>query len=412
MKKLSIYVVILSIIFYSCSENNQTTGKTSFSSSFSFDADDFLNRDTDGNILKIEDAGSTDKKANMFKPEFSNLYNLVRKTKDMEGAIIVSGSPEDYLTGVPDKTDDKVKASLNQFNVDLDEHIKTFFSHSKKLVPTRLKTRPAGNVSFNPIASGNENYHVYHLSFAAGYAEKNAGSQKKKKEHPEYQKGITIYVPKEKAGETRIGAASLRGTHISSTEAAINMSADNSYRFSIPGGGNIEASILGDSVYTVTGNFVIYDLKNGYYDTIPLNLKKYVIESSMALDMDGHIKENVDSLISNKVQNRTKLNYIRSQISDTSNIIPAKSKEKKIWSEDEIKELDNNDACYESQKLMKELKKLQKNYYSKLTLDKKNKLNIFHVYLESNDFLKKRLGELEEAKKDLFFEDGQFLKES
>lgn len=286
---------------------------TSLSSSFSFDADDFLNRDDKGEIVKSEDAGSTDKKASMFKPEFANLFNLVRKTKDMEGAIIVSGSPEDYPGGVPDKTDDNVKGSLVQFNTDLKSHIATFLQHSKKLTPTKLKGRPAGSLNFQPIASGNENYQAYHITFAQGYAEKYAGSEKKQKEHPEYKKGITIFVPKEKAGETRIGAASLRGTHISNTEAAINMSADNTYRFNIPGGGNIEASKIGDSAYTVTGNFVNYNRRNGKYDTIPLNPKKYEIGSSMALDMDGHIKEAVDSLISNLVKNRAIKNYHNSQ---------------------------------------------------------------------------------------------------
>lgn len=286
---------------------------TSLSSSFSFDADDFLNRDDKGEIVKSEDAGSTDKKASMFKPEFANLFNLVRKTKDMEGAIIVSGSPEDYPSGVPDKTDDKVKGSLVQFNTDLKSHIATFLQHSKKLTPTKLKGRPAGSLNFQPIASGNENYQAYHITFAQGYAEKYAGSEKKQKEHPEYKKGITIFIPKEKAGETRIGAASLRGTHISNTEAAINMSADNTYRFNIPGGGNIEASKIGDSAYTVTGNFVNYNRRNGKYDTIPLNPKKYEIGSSMALDMDGHIKEAVDSLISNLVKNRAIKNYHNSQ---------------------------------------------------------------------------------------------------
>lgn len=286
---------------------------TSLSSSFTFDSDDFLNRDDKGDIITSEDAGSTDKKASMFKPEFANLFNLVRKTKDMEGAIIVSGSPEDYPSGVPDKTDDNVKGSLVQFNTDLKSHIATFLQHSKKLTPTKLKGRPAGNLNFQPIASGNENYQAYHITFAQGYAEKYAGSEKKQKEHPEYKKGITIFIPKEKAGETRIGAASLRGTHISNTEAAINMSADNTYRFNIPGGGNIEASKIGDSAYTVTGNFVNYNRRTGKYDTIPLNPKKYEVGSSMALDMDGHIKEAVDSLITNLVKNKAVKNYHNSQ---------------------------------------------------------------------------------------------------
>ena len=278
--------------------------KTSFSSSFSFDSDDFLNRDANGNILKLEDPGSKSKTPNIYKPVFKNLYNLVDRAKSMEGAIIVSGSPEDYTDGVPDETDEKAKGTLNQFNVDLDEHIKTFFAHSKKLTPTKLKGRPAGNVSFQPIASGNENYQAYHITFATGYAEKHAGSEKKKKEHPEYAKGITIFVPKEKAGEIRIGAASLRGSTISNTEAAINMSPDNTYRFSIPNGGMIEASKIGDSVYTITGNLVEYNLQNGKYDTVPLNPKKYEIGSSLMLDMDGHIKRNVDTIIMNLIQNR------------------------------------------------------------------------------------------------------------
>jgi hypothetical protein len=315
-------------------------GKTSFSSTFSFDADDFLNRDANGNILELEDPLSSNKKAHMFKPEFKNLHNFVDKTQKMEGAIIVSGSPKDYPSGVPDKTDDKVKASLAQLNSDLDEHIKTFLAYSKQLTPTRLKARPAGNVSFNPIASGNENYHVYHISFSRGYAEKYAGSEKKKKEHPEYEKGITVFIPLEKAGETRIGAASLRGTHISNTEAAINMSPDNTYRFSIPGGGAIEVSKIGDSAYTVIGNLVEYNLQNGTYDTIPINPNKVEIKSSLELDMDGHIKENVDSLISNLVHNRTKLNYIRSQIGVTAHAKPVTSKEKKVWTKAEIQALD------------------------------------------------------------------------
>ena len=286
---------------------------TSLSSSFSFDGDDFLNRDARGNILKLADPGSESKEEVVFKPEFKNLYNLVDRTKSMEGAIIVSGSPEDYASGVPDKTDDKVKASLNQFNVDLDEHIKTFFSHSKKLTPTKLKGRPAGNVSFQPIASGNENYQAYHITFGSGYAEKHAGSEKKKKEHPEYAKGITIFVPKDKAAATRIGKASLRGSTISNTEAVINMSPDNTYRFSIPGGGTIEASKIGDSVYTIGGNNVVYNLQNGKYDTLPINSQKFEVGSSMALDMDGHIKRLADSLIMNKVNNVIKANHHKSK---------------------------------------------------------------------------------------------------
>ena len=278
--------------------------KSSLSSSFSFDGDNFLNRDEKGNIVEVEDAGSTDKKTSMFKPEFANLYNLVRKTTSMEGAIIVSGAPSDYPSGVPEKTDDKVKASLGQFNTDLKTHIATFLTNSKKLTPTKLKGRPAGNLDFQPIASGNENYQAYHITFAPGYAEKYAGSEKKQKEHPEYQKGITIFVPKEKAGETRIGAASLRGSNISNIEAAINMSPDNTYRFAIPNGGAIEASKIGDSAYTITGNLVEYNLQNGRYDTVPINPMKYEIGSSMALDMDGHIKRNVDTIIMNLIQNR------------------------------------------------------------------------------------------------------------
>ena len=340
MKQLFINLIIFSIFFYSCSKNKQTTGKTSFSSTFSFDSDDFLNRDEENNIVEVEDASSTDKKTSMFKPEFANLYNLVRKTTSMEGAIIVSGAPSDYPSGVPEKTDDKVNASLAQLNTDLDEHIKTFFAHSKQLTPTRLKARAAGNVSFNPIASGNENYHVYHISFSRGYAEKYAGSEKKKKEHPEYEKGITIFVPLAKAGETRIGAASLRGSNISNTEAVINMRPDHTYRFNIPGGGNLAACIEGDSVYTVTGYIVIYNLQNGNYDTLRINTEKYFVRSSLELDIDGHIKENVDSLISNVVHNRTKLNYNRSQNGDTPHAKPVTSKEKKVWTNAEIQALD------------------------------------------------------------------------
>jgi hypothetical protein len=288
-------------------------GNSGLSSSFSFDGDDFLNRDDKGNILKIEDAGSKDKNANIFKKDFKNLYNLVDKTKSMEGAIIVSGSPEDYPSGVPSKTDDKVKATLNQFNTDLDEHIKSFFAHSKKLTPTKLKGRPAGNVSFQPIASGNENYQAYHITFSEGYSNKYAESEKKQKEHPEYKKGLTIFVPKEKAGETRIGAASLRGTNISNTEAAINMSPDNTYRFSIPGGGAIEASKIGDSVYTITGNNVVYNLQNGKYDTLPINAMKYEVGASMAVDMDTYIKRHVDTMIMNKVNNVIKSNHHKSK---------------------------------------------------------------------------------------------------
>lgn len=294
-------------------KEGNSDAKSSLSSSFSFDSDDFLNRDDKGNVVETEDAGSTDKKSSMFKPEFANLFNLVRKTKDMEGAIIVSGAPTDYASGVPDKTDDNVKATLGQFNTDLKNHIATFLTHSKKLTPTKLKGRPAGNLDFQPIASGNENYQAYYIKFADGYANKYAESEKKKKEHPEYFKGITIFVPKEKAGETRIGAASLRGSHISNTEAAINMSADNTCRFSIPGGGSIEASKIGDSVYTIGGYHVEYNLNNGKYDTVPINSQKFEVGASMTLDMDGHFKRLADSLIVNKVQNVTLSNGHKAQ---------------------------------------------------------------------------------------------------
>jgi hypothetical protein len=294
-------------------KEGNSDAKSSLSLSFNFDSDDFLNRDDKGNILLLEDPGSKDKKPTIVKSEYKHLHNFVDKTQKMEGAIIVAGSPEDYASGVPDKTDDKVKASLAQLNSDLDEHLNTYWAHSKKLTPTKLKGRPAGKLDFQPIASGNENYQAYYITFAPGYAEKYAGSEKKKQEHPEYQKGITVFVPKEKAGETRIGAASLRGSQISNTEAAINMSPDNTYRFNIPGGGSIEASKIGDSAYTVTGNFVNYNRKNGKYDTIPLNPKKYEIGSSMALDMDGHIKEAVDSLIGNLIKNKAIKNYHNSQ---------------------------------------------------------------------------------------------------
>jgi len=66
----------------------------------------------------------------------------------------------------------------------------------------------------------------------------------------------------------------------------------------------IEASKIGDSVYTITGNLVEYNLQNGKYDTVPLNPKKYEIGSSLMLDMDGHIKRNVDTIIMNLIQNR------------------------------------------------------------------------------------------------------------
>ena len=340
MKQLIINLIILSIFFYSCSKNKQTTGKTSFSSSFSFDADDFLNRDDKGNILKMEDAGSTDKKVSMFKPEFANLYNLVRVTKDMEGAIVVSGSPKDYSSGIPDKTDDKVKASLVQFNTDIDEHVKTFLTHSKKLAPTRLKRRPAGNVSFNPIASGNENYHVYHITFSIGYANKYAESEKKKKEHPEYEKGITIFVPKEKAGVTRIGAASLRGTHISDREAIINISSDHTFKLNIPNGGNIEVSKIRDSIYIIYGYLVEYNLQNRGYDTVSINPNKIDFPFSLALDMDGHIKELRDSLINNFVQNRRKLNYIMSKSINNIHTTNSFDKKKKAWTNQEIQDID------------------------------------------------------------------------
>jgi hypothetical protein len=94
------------------------------------------------------------------------------------------------------------------------------------------------------------------------------------------------------------------------------------------------------SAYTVIGNLVEYNLQNGTYDTIPINPNKVEIKSSLELDMDGHIKENVDSLISNLVHNRTKLNYIRSQIGVTAHAKPVTSKEKKVWTKAEIQALD------------------------------------------------------------------------
>lgn len=294
-------------------KEGNSEGKTSLSLSFNFDADDFLNRDDKGNIRLLEDPGSKDKKATIVKSEFKHLHNFVDKAQKIEGAIIVSGAPTDYSDGVPDETDEVVKASLAQLNTDLDEHLKTFWAHSKKLTPTKLKGRPAGKLDFQPIASGNENYQAYHITFAPGYAEKYAGSEKKQKEHPEYKKGITVFIPKEKAGETRIGAASLRGTNISNIEAAINMSPDNTYRFSIPGGGNIEASKIGDSTYTIGGYNVAYNLQNGKYDTFPINAQKFEIGSSLALDMDGHMKRLADTLIITKVNNIIKANHHKSK---------------------------------------------------------------------------------------------------
>jgi hypothetical protein len=124
------------------------------------------------------------------------------------------------------------------------------------------------------------------------------------------------------------------------------MSPDHTYRYNIPNGGGFKAIKINDSIYTISGNLVLFNLQNNQYDTILINPNKIEVKYSLALDMDGHIKRNIDSIKKNFIQNQTKANYIKLQIADDVDLKTKKSETKKVWTKAEIDSLDKRQREY------------------------------------------------------------------
>jgi hypothetical protein len=237
---------------------------------FRFDVDNFTTIDDQGNESVSEEMTYT---VDLLKNVMDNPKVFFAK-----GAIGVDGK-------LPSGSDVKSKELVKALYEDLQT---TLYNVDRRKGSNK---RPAGSITFSPVAGGDENFHAYNIKLPSSYFDNYIGS----KENPGIMRdqkdiisnGVTIYVPVEESKKIKIGQQSIKGTTISAVEGMIGLSADNSFSRQIDDAMDYKISLdKKTGQYQVTGNAVAYNPGTGKMDTIPLNKLGIKSNWDMTVDLD------------------------------------------------------------------------------------------------------------------------------
>jgi hypothetical protein len=260
---------------------NNAGGATMAASSYNvrFDTDNAFTKDEQGN--------------KQISNQMGEVVDFVSKLRDTEGLMFSKGAPSGEASGV-----DPDAAKL--FRRLYDDIRNTLYDKSRK---PNDKGRPFGEITMQPVALGDAQYHAYHVKMRPEYFKKYMGT----KGEPGYartgevddngelmdaavsgkipEEGYTVYVPIESSKKTNIGARSLKGTSISYVEGNLALNPKGEYNINIPNGMNVTIKRnANQGYYMVSGNAVAYNPNTAKYDTVPLNALN--IKSQYGLDAD------------------------------------------------------------------------------------------------------------------------------
>lgn len=285
---------------------NNAGGATMAASTYNvrFDTDNAFTKDEQGN--------------KQISNQMGEVVDFVSKLKDTEGLMFSKGAP----SGDNGRTVDADAAKL--FRRLYDDIRNTLYDKSRK---PNDKGRPFGEITMQPIALGDENYHAYHVKMRPEYFKKYMGT----KGEPGYartgetndegelmdaavsgkipEEGYTVYVPIESSKKTSIGARSLKGTSISYVEGNIALNPKGEYNINIPNGMNVSIKRnTNQGSYVVSGNAVAYNPSTAKYDTVPLNALNIKSQYGLDVDLDQLAKFIRKQGISNFKLNHSQLN--------------------------------------------------------------------------------------------------------
>lgn len=239
-------------------------------------------------------AASVDDQGNSkIDPGMAQVVDFLGKTRGAKGLLFSKGAP----TGAEASDDANLAKIFDRLYDDLKN---TLYDKSRK---KNDKGRPFGEITFQPISMGDENYHAYHIKMRPEYFKKYMGTAK----DPGYarvsetdndgeamdkvasgkvpEEGYTVYVPVDISKKTDFGARSSKGTTISYVEGNIALSPKGEYNINIPNAMNITIKrSASEGSYMVSGNGVAYNPNTAKYDTVPLNALN--IKSQYGLDVD------------------------------------------------------------------------------------------------------------------------------
>jgi hypothetical protein len=177
---------------------------------------------------------------------------------------------------------------------------------------SKSESRPAGDITFQPMVAGNKEFHMYHIKINPGWFGKSGLTGSEKTPGIAYgqskiiNEGITIIVPVKEAGQKlNISKQSLEGTKTSNSEAALALGKE--FQHSIPGGGYFKVSQDKDGVITTNGYEVAYNLKNNNYDTLQSDATKR--QFSTSVEYNQYLQSTAKRLAEKALYNR----YLRIQ---------------------------------------------------------------------------------------------------
>ena len=229
-------------------------------------------------------------------PQIAEVVDFATKLQNASGLMFSKGAPSGETAG-----DDADAAKL--FRRLADDLKNTLYDKSRK---PNDKARPFGEVTMQPLAIGDENYHAYHVKMRPDYFKKYMGT----KTEPGYarsgevddngdltdisvsgkipEEGYTVYVPVSESKKTNIGARSLKGTSISYVEGNLALNPKGEYNINIPNSMNITIKRnANQGYYMVSGNAVAYNPNTAKYDTVPLNALNIKSQYGLDVDLDG-----------------------------------------------------------------------------------------------------------------------------
>ena len=219
-----------------------------------------------------------------------NAYSLPSTKQNIPDAIFTKGAigSEIPSTGSSDKDSKQMIAYLSDK-----------MSNMLKYNTTKgMGTVPIGELTFQPIAGGNEKYQAFNLKLNPEYYKEYKGTKTEPgsgRDEEMQANGITIYVPKESAIKAgiQISKVSKEASTPSFVEGTMALDPDKTYTRVVPNGMTytIKKDPAGGGML-VTGYGVKYNTKSHDYDTIPI---QKVFSYGLDRDMDG-IEKNLFKL--------------------------------------------------------------------------------------------------------------------
>jgi hypothetical protein len=240
-----------------------------------------------------------DSEAEQVRPEMRYTVDFLKKVNDNKDGVFFRVGDLTTNTSIPTGSDVEAKNVFSQILSDLQSNL-TNPNQSR----TGAQSRIHGSLVFQPMASGDENYHVYHLKVHPAYlkqykaGESDVDNEEKEvtegfglisKDSKLVNNGITVFVPVEQAQKMgiEISQQSIKGTKISPVEGQISLSGNNSMTRTVPNGITYNISIdKKTNQYYVTGNAVAYNPSTAKMDTTTLNEKGIKSYWDMSTDLE------------------------------------------------------------------------------------------------------------------------------